>query len=169
MTFQDGLQNLIGKPVVQSKYIYGSIFHLLFAADGGEVELVCNGCQWVVLNDGGEVLLHDESVLSSEALSGVFTGLRLRSQEVLPASLSLRFDGAVFHAFMTEEYHLDIHEGVALGSPEWRQLPEAARDSFVIVSRPRKTVGWEFSAYSNLADVSWGAAYLAMQEASHGG
>lgn len=70
MTFQDGLQDLIGKPVVHSKYIHGSIFHLLFAANGGEVELVCNGCQWIVLGNAGEVLLHDEAVLSSKALSG---------------------------------------------------------------------------------------------------
>lgn len=36
MTFQDGLQDLVDKPVVYSKYIHGSIFHLLFAANGGE-------------------------------------------------------------------------------------------------------------------------------------
>lgn len=87
MTFQDGLQDLVGKPVVQSKYIYGSIFHLLFSANGGEVEFVCNGCQWVIFNDVGEVLLHDEAALSTEALSGVFTVCDFGHRRFCPRAL----------------------------------------------------------------------------------
>ncbi|WP_332303251.1 hypothetical protein [Rhizobium sp. GR12] len=168
MTFQDGLQDLVGKPVVQSKHIYGSIFHLLFSANGGEVELVCNGCQWVIFNDVGEVLLHDEAVLSSEALSGVFTGLRLRSQEVLPASLSLRFDGAVFHGFMTEVYHLDIHDGVILGSDEWLEQADAARDSFMLFDPGQEALGYEFSEYFDLNSAPWRDRYLSAGERTVG-
>lgn len=169
MSFQDDIQSLVGLPISASKYIYGSIFHLLFTSADGEVKLICNGCQWALVDESGAIVLQDEAALSSGVIGSHFTGKRMRAAEISADALTLRFDDMVFHAFMTEEYHLDIHEGVALGSPEWRQLPEAARDSFVIVSRLRKTVGWEFSAYSNLAGVSWGAAYLAMQEASHGG
>ncbi|SCY79791.1 hypothetical protein [Rhizobium sp. NFACC06-2] len=164
MTFQDGLQDLVDKPVVYSKYIHGSIFHLLFAANGGEVELVCNGCQWIILGNAGEVLLHDEGVLSNEVLSDVFTSLRLRSHEVLSASLSLHFDGAIFHGFTTEAYHLALHDGVVLGSAEWLKQADAARDSFMLFNPGEDAVGYEFSNYFDLNSAPWRARYLFARE-----
>lgn len=169
MSFQDDIQSLVGLPISASKYIYGSIFHLLFASPDGEAKLICNGCQWALVDESDAVVLQDEAPLSSGVIGSQFTGKRLRATQVSADELTLRFDDIIFHAFMTQEYHLDIHEGVALGSPEWRQMPEAARHSFVIIKPLRKTVGWEFSAYSNIAAAPWGAAYLAMQETPHGG
>lgn len=168
MTFENGLRDLVGTTVAQSKYVYGSIFHLVFAVSGADIELVCNGCQWAALNEEGDILLHDESVLSSQALSSIFTGKRLRSFSISPDSIAMHFDDVVLYGFATEEYHLFLHDGVVLGSDEWLKQAEAARDSFMLVRPGHETVGYEFSEYFDLKSVSWGERYASTQEGSLG-
>jgi hypothetical protein len=166
--FENGLRDLVGISITQSTYIHGSIFHLGFAVSGGVAELVCNGCQWVVLNEKRVVLLHDESALSSEALSDIFTGNGLLSYEISPGSIALHFDDVVFHAFATEDYHLFLHDGVALGSDEWLELAGVVRDSFMLMRPGCEAVGYEFSEYFDLKLAPWGAHYLSAQESSLG-
>ncbi|KQS59305.1 hypothetical protein ASG39_18420 [Rhizobium sp. Leaf371] len=164
MTFKDDLQNLMGTPVSQSKYIYGSIFHLMFNVTAGDAELVCNGCQWVLLDAADSVRLHDEAALSSDVISGLLTGKRLRSVESSPGSLSLHFDDVVLCGFATEDYHLMLHDGVSLKSPEWLAETDAARDSFMLFRPDGPAAGYEFSGYFDLNSVPWGAHYLSAQE-----
>ncbi|MBB4481151.1 hypothetical protein [Rhizobium etli] len=168
MTFQDELNYLIGSPISASKYIYGSIFHILFARADGDTKLICNGCQWAVLDEAGTVILHDELALSSALIGDLFTGKRLRAVRADAAVLTLRFDDIVFHAFTTEEYHLDIHEGVALGSAEWQAISDGARNSFILFRPGHDASGYEFSQYFDLTAVPWGAAYLKKQEGMNG-
>ncbi|MGK6316953.1 hypothetical protein [Neorhizobium sp. DT-125] len=168
MSFENDLRTLIGIPVSQAKYIFGSIFHLHFATALGEAELVCNGCQWAVFRGNDDILLHDEAALSSETLSHLFAGKRLRSADVTESILTLGFDDIIFHAFLTEDYHLYLHDGVALGSPEWMAMTDAARQSFMLFRPGKEAEGYEFSTYCDLAAPPWGAAYLAAQEAADG-
>lgn len=167
MSFENNLRALIGTPVSQSKYIYGSIFHLDFVTTEGEAELVCNGCQWAVFKDN-EIRLHDEAVLSNSALSGLFTGQRLRFVEMTPSMLTLHFDDSVLRSFITKEYHLDIHDNVGLDTPEWRAISDASRHSFMLFLPRNEETGWEFSAYCDLENIPWGAKYLATQERADG-
>ena len=168
MNFENDLKSLVGTPLSQAKHIFGSIFHLYFTMAEGEAEFVCNGTQWALLNADGAIVLHDEAALSSEILSGAFTGKRLRAAEASAAMLTLRFDDVVLHAFQTEDYHLFLHDGVALGSAEWRSMNSSARESFMLFAPDREATGYEFSQYLDLTTVPWGPAYLAKQEGADG-
>ncbi|WP_158693538.1 hypothetical protein [Neorhizobium alkalisoli] len=106
--------------------------------------------------------------MSSEALSDIFTGKRLRSSDISPGSIAFHFDEVVLYGFATEDYHLFLHDGVALGSGEWLEQAGAARDSFMLFSPGREAVGYEFSEYFDLKSAPWGAHYFSAQESSLG-
>jgi hypothetical protein len=168
MQFRNELAALSGSPISRTQFISGSIFHLYFTVADSEAALICNGCQWGVMDDNNKILLHDEDTLSNDLIREVFSGRRLRAANLEPALISLSFDDFVFHAFVTEDYHLYLHDGVALHSPEWQKISAAARHGFMLSRAGQETEGFDFGEYYDLDAVSWGDAYLKAREARHG-
>ncbi|WP_117194080.1 hypothetical protein [Rhizobium terrae] len=169
MRFETELLQIAKPRASHATYIHGSIFHLTIPDIGGRAKLICNGCQWLVVDESGTVVLHDEDAFSDAVIDRVFAGQTLHLLRAGPTLLTLRLDRSHFHAFTTEDYHLYLHDGVALRSVAWQKTPTAARASFMLFRPMQVPVTYEFEDYCDLSSEPWAEAYLEAQSAASTG
>lgn len=154
----------IGLPAkAEFKNGVGSILTIELAGKLGSVSIFADRCRWAVV-ENEELVFFDLDVSPQTDFEIFLPGLTLQHYQLLSDRLVLGFGGRDLVAFMTQDYHNFLEDGVQKDDPQWTAAPQDQKNNFTIFySSNKASSGSEFKDFLDLSSSPWGASFAERQ------